>query len=482
MLRSLGIPEAKLQGSLRNFPGVHWWSLGSATKINQKNGQRFLGDEKSFATKSGQICPNVPKNLCFQDLMPTPRRYGVSCAVDVIHFRGHDLGGALHPEIAELTQLEVLDLVDTNVSGSLEVLANHTRLRNLQLRHTRVTGRLEDLPLKAKGLWRLDLTGTEVTGDVAALADATKLEYLRLSNTAVSGELKSLAKLEKLAALELSNTAVSGELKSLEKLTELKKLDLSNTAACGELKSLAEMKYLKQLDLANLKAIGDASVMAEWSYLEHVDISGTEVEFVKADFLQKFEPYNKMDDKWQCPLPSALRFLDVSRTSRFSLAQDLLRPFAGCGKLARLKAAGCGLTGPLWPEIVDEWGYTIPMNEWPLSQALSVLDFARNNVTDVAKLPGSCRKLVLTGNPGVSFGAGVVEKAIKDIVFIDLRNATFANLSDALLLIGQLAVISLVTHAVISYAESTNRTHSSQNFQISSERMICKFVKREDFG
>ena len=61
---------------------------------------------------------------------------------------------------------------------------------------------------------------------------------------------------------------------------------------------------------------------------------------------------------------------------------------------------------------------------------LSVLDLGSNNVTDVAKLPGSCRTLVLTGNPGVSFGAGVVEKAIKEMVFIDLRNATFANPSD----------------------------------------------------
>jgi len=77
-----------------------------------------------------------------------------------------------------------------------------------------------------------------------------------------------------------------------------------------------------------------------------------------------------------------------------------------------------------------------------LSQVLSVLDLGSNNVTDVAKLPGSCRTLVLTGNPDVSFGAGAVEKAIKDIVFIDLRNATFGNLSDALLLIGQLAVIT----------------------------------------
>ena len=361
--------------------------------------------------------------------------------------------------------MRYLDLGDTNVAGSLDVLAKNTKLWHLQLRHTRVTGRLEDLP-KAKNLAGLCLTGTEVVGDLAALANTTELERLRLSNTAMSGELKSLAQLKELKELDLSETAVSGELKSLEKLTELEKLEL-----------------------ANLKVVGNAAAMAEWSKIEHVDLSGTEVEFVKTDFLQQFKPVkrNKFFSyrlSWPCPLP-ALRFLDVSRTSQFSLAQDLLRPFAGCGKFATLKAAGSGLTGPLWPEIRNAFG-TIHIDRWPLSQALTVLDFARNNVTKVAELPGSCRTLVLTGNPHVSFGAGVLEKAIKDIVFIDLRNATFGNLSDALLLIGQLSVISLVTHvlrsivvaAVTSYAESSNRTHSSQNFQISWERMVCKFVEK----
>jgi len=128
-----------------------------------------------------------------------------------------------------------------------------------------------------------------------------------------------------------------------------------------------------------------------------------------------------------------------SRTPQFSQAQDLLRLFAGCGWLATLKAAGCGLTGPLWPEILNNrFGSSIPIDYWPLSQALSVLDLGSNNVTDVAKLPGSCRTLVLTGNPDVSFGAGVLQKAIQDIVFIDLRNATFANPSDPCCWLGNL--------------------------------------------
>ena len=447
---------------------------GSSTKINQKKRSKNFWDKK-FVTKSPWASQNATKQSCYEKLffldekmfekssnlwkkwskifgdkkmfMPRSPRLpilgGDRCAVAEIKFPGRDLGGALHPEISNLTALWFLDLDDTNVSGSLDVLANNTELENLYLRHTRVTGRLEDLRLKAKDLRSLDLTGTEVTGDLAALANATKLRYLHLSNTAVFGELKSLAQLKELKKLDLANLKVVGELKSLVKLTGLTWLDLSNTGVSGELKSLAKLTELQKLELANLKVGGDVAVMAEWSKLEHVDLSGTHVGF---DLFQQFGPYNRTEFKWQCKWQK-LRFLDVSRTSQFSPAQDLLRPLLWCGKLATLKAAGCGLSGPLWPEILNPHGASYSIDWWPLSQALSVLDFARNNVTDVAKLPGSCRTLVLTGNPHVSFGPGAVEKAIGEMVFIDLRNATFGNPSDSLLLIGQLAVI---THVLLS--------------------------------
>ena len=396
-------------------------------------------------TKKG-VQDFVTKSLAFQDasMMPRPRWKDSCFDVIKIEFPGRDLGGSLHPEIAKLSKLQSLVLRDSNVSGSVDVLANNTELEYLELRNTRVAGQLEDLS-KANHLYALDLRGTEVTGDLAALANATYLQGLHLSNRAVLGDLKSLAKMKWLQELDLRGIKVTGDLAALARATELRDLHLSNTAVFGELKSLAKMNDLKELDLGNLKVIGDASVMAEWSKIKHIDLSGTQVEFVKTGFLQQFEPYNRTEHKWtwKCPWP-ALRFLDVSQTSHFSLAKDLLRPLTGCGELATLKATGCGMTGPLWPEIVDGWGDIIPMNRWPLSQALSVLDLASNNIMKVSKLPGSCRTLVLTGNPDVSFGAGVLQMAIKDMVFVDLRNATFANPSDALLLIGQLAVITHV--------------------------------------
>ena len=54
VLRNLGIPEAKLQGSLHDFPGVTWWSLWQHNKNQQKKWSKFFWDKK-VVTKNRQI-------------------------------------------------------------------------------------------------------------------------------------------------------------------------------------------------------------------------------------------------------------------------------------------------------------------------------------------------------------------------------------------------------------------------------------------
>jgi len=68
VLRSLGIQESKLQGSLRHFPGVKWGSsLASATKINEKKRSKIFWDKK-FVTKSPWASQNATKQSCYEKL------------------------------------------------------------------------------------------------------------------------------------------------------------------------------------------------------------------------------------------------------------------------------------------------------------------------------------------------------------------------------------------------------------------------------
>ena len=161
-------------------------------------------------------------------------------------------------------------------------------------------GRIEDLS-KAEDLQILDLTGTEVTGDLAALANFTELLQLRLSNTAVSGELKSLAKLKRLTELDLSNTAVFGDASSDGRMVK----DRTHRTCQG---------YRWRLHL-----------------------------------FQQFEPFKPMElCRWSGNANGRnCAFLDVSRTPQFSLAQrpsEALR--WGAESWPRSKLQGAASQGP----------------------------------------------------------------------------------------------------------------------------------------
>ena len=237
----------------------------------------------------------------------------------------------------------------------------------------------------AKGLWILDLAETRVHGDLASLANLTKLENLQLSNTKVSGDLSAMLHWEKIERLGLSGTKVSGH------PTE----DFKDCC-----------KNLWTLELA-------------WTNVRFLD-----------GFLEDFAPTRR----WICPFP-ALRTLDVTRTSLNTTVEKLLRPFVGCKELRTFKAVECSLTGPMPVDVILQWlAVNLPIfsgiDDWPLSQVLQLLDLSSNNVTEVPRLPTTWKAVSFRGDPQISFGEDVVKKATEHFLSLDLRNATFAHPSD----------------------------------------------------
>ena len=63
--------------------------------------------------------------------------------------------------LQNLTQLQELNLRDTQASGSLSFLQNLTQLQVLRLSNTQVNGNVTMLP-KLVSLWRFDVTDTQV--------------------------------------------------------------------------------------------------------------------------------------------------------------------------------------------------------------------------------------------------------------------------------------------------------------------------------
>ena len=88
-----------------------------------------------------------------------------------ISFRGRkDLRGTLSQSFKELKGLSGLDLGDTKISGDLAVLANCTKMTKLKLQNTLVSGNLA--ALAEARIFFLDLSNSKVTGDLGALSGA----------------------------------------------------------------------------------------------------------------------------------------------------------------------------------------------------------------------------------------------------------------------------------------------------------------------
>ena len=96
----------------------------------------------------------------------------------------------------------------------------------------------------------LNLSNTQVSGDIANLKTLTALTSLDLSNTQVSGDIANLKTLTALTSLDLSNTQVSGDIANLKTLTALTFLSLSNnqTPLTGEISALSTLPKCKTMN------------------------------------------------------------------------------------------------------------------------------------------------------------------------------------------------------------------------------------------
>ena len=107
----------------------------------------------------------------------------------------------------------------------------------------------------------LSLTDTAVTGDVASLSGLANLEILNLYSTVVTGEIASLSGLANLEQLVLRNTAATGSIDALSGLTNLWNLYLDSTAVTGNIASLSGLANLQFLYIQDTDIYGDTTAV-----------------------------------------------------------------------------------------------------------------------------------------------------------------------------------------------------------------------------
>lgn len=140
-----------------------------------------------------------------------------------------------------------------------------------EIHSTEATGNLSVREMTE--LRKLDLKGSQVTGDIAELLKLKNLQYLNLAQTQAMGDVEKLSQLQALRILFLSQTRVVGD---VTKLKQLMHLDLSQTQVWGDLAELSNLT-LAELRLSQTKVHGNIGFISSMPALVQADLSGTAV-------------------------------------------------------------------------------------------------------------------------------------------------------------------------------------------------------------
>ena len=220
---------------------------------------------------------------------------------------------------------------------------------------------------------------------------------------------------------------VNGALdEGFRELEDLEKVNLASCKASGDIARLRNNTNLKHLDLSGTRVSGDVSTMLSWKEIQSVDLSGTNVvgqldgtwkgccielqDLKLAEVALKIVPPQLAPGEKHSWMPR-LTNLDLTKCPINGDVSELLRSFQHCAFLGSIQAVSSGLTGHL--------------DGRDCTPSLVALDFASNRLSHVEAVPPRCKSLILSGNSNITFSQGVLQRAMKDGVFMDLQNVSF---------------------------------------------------------
>lgn len=192
-----------------------------------------------------------------------PTYLNISSSLKSLDLRSTRLQGKLPRNIFNLQYLKTLDLSDNEVTGSLpKVVINQSSLISLDLSGNRLQGKLPANIFNIQNLEILDLSSNDyLTGPLpdVNMSINTPLKWLDVSSINLSGMIPySIGHLKSLNYLDLTSTNLSGEIPdSIGNLTSLNYLLLSSCSFTGSLpKSLVNLRHLTTLYLSFNKLSG----------------------------------------------------------------------------------------------------------------------------------------------------------------------------------------------------------------------------------
>ena len=185
---------------------------------------------------------------------PIPTWLGGLTNLEELHLWENELTGTIPAELSSLTKLQGLDLSANHLTGGIPPqLGNLSNLQELYLWGNGLAGTIPSELGSLTKLQRLSLSDNQLTGTIPTwLGSLTDLQELYLLDNRLMGTIPSeLARLTRLEILALGDNQLTGKIPAeLVSLTELKELSLSSNQLNGTIPTwLGTLTKLEDLHL-----------------------------------------------------------------------------------------------------------------------------------------------------------------------------------------------------------------------------------------
>jgi uncharacterized repeat protein (TIGR01451 family) len=237
-------------GGLSNNPSPLVWTVPTGWNEGLCSSQTDMPEAECntlvalYNNTNGPNWADSPANNWTQTNTPCSWT-GVTCSggrVTQILRQSQNFNGTI-PDLSTLTQLQVLDLHNNQLSGNIPDLSTLTQLQRLWLNSNQLSGNIPDLSAMTQLQW-LELGYNQLSGSIPDLNALTQLQYLLLFNNQLSGNIPDLSALTQLQSLQLYNNQLSGNIPDLSTLTQLQYLWLHNNQLSGNIPDLSGLTAL----------------------------------------------------------------------------------------------------------------------------------------------------------------------------------------------------------------------------------------------
>ncbi|GAB4846441.1 Phytosulfokine receptor 2 [Ancistrocladus abbreviatus] len=319
------------------------------------------------------------------------------------------LKGTISRSLAQLDQLQVLDLSCNHLEGELP--ADFSKLEQLvyvDLSHNMLSGLVVEAFTGLKNVHSLNISSNLFNDTLVDLMEFPDMAVLNISNNSFSGLVNSqICSSKKMQIIDISMNHFTGGLESFHNCTSsLQQLHVDCNSLSGQLPLfIYSMSSLEELSISGNNFSGQLSEdISKLSSLQNLILCGNQFSGPVPDIFGNFTQLQQFvahSNSFSGPLPSSLSL---------------------CSKLEVLDLRNNSFSGPL---DIDFTGLS----------NLSMLDVATNHLNGtVPSSLSSCTKLKILSLAKNEF-TGVIPKAFGDLTslsFLSLSNNSFTNLSSTL--------------------------------------------------